>query len=287
MAVETLPTAAEMISGTQTNAQQKTDIESLMDFLLAQLGRLSGQGPETVASAATLNLDAVTDTRDIVISGVTAITAVTVEAGKVFRCRASGAFTLTDNAAIVTQRGANIVAAAGDTFIVRATAADTVEILCYTPASVVTTEKYVYVREEQAANTAGGTFTQGSYALRTINTEVVDSGAIASISANLVTLPAGTYRFRASAPAYGVEAHKCKLTNTTDAIDYLGTSEYTSASVAVTTRSQVSGRFTIAGAKAFGLYHRCQATKTGNGFGNQSNFGDVEVYSEIEFWKES
>src|SRR6187549_3022723 len=134
MTVNTLPTSAEVISATQTNAQQKVDFASMLDFLLQQLGAKSGQGPQTVASAATLNLDAVTDTRDIVISGTTPITASTVEAGKVFRCRASGAFTLTNNANIVTQTGANIICAAGDSFMLRATAANAVEVLNFTRA---------------------------------------------------------------------------------------------------------------------------------------------------------
>lgn len=136
MTVQTLPTAVEVTSGSQTNALQKVDFASLLDFLLAVLGSKSGQGPETIASAATLNLDAVVETRDIVISGTTTITAVTVEAGKVFRVRASGAFTLTNNADIVTGRGANLLMAAGDTFIVRATAANKIEVLMHSPVVV-------------------------------------------------------------------------------------------------------------------------------------------------------
>lgn len=130
-----LPTAAAVTSGTVTNAQQKINFAAMLNFILGYLGAKFGIGPQTVASAATLNLEAVTDTRDLVISGVVAITAVTVEAGKVFRCRASGAFTLTNNASIVTQTAANIVCASGDTFIMRATATNTVEILFFTRAA--------------------------------------------------------------------------------------------------------------------------------------------------------
>jgi hypothetical protein len=71
---------------------------------------------------------------DIQITGALAITKFTVAAGRVLRVRAGGGFTLTNNANIVTQAGANIVAAAGDTFMLRATAADTVEVLEYSPA---------------------------------------------------------------------------------------------------------------------------------------------------------
>jgi len=134
MTVNTLPTSAEVISGTQTNADQKTDFASMFDFLLSRLGSKSGQGPQTVASAATLNLDAITETRDIVISGTTPITAVTVEAGKVFRARASGAFTWTNNADILTNTGANIIMRSGDTLMIRATAVNKIELLCLSRA---------------------------------------------------------------------------------------------------------------------------------------------------------
>jgi hypothetical protein len=135
MTVNTLPSSSEIIGAGQINAEQKIDFAATWDLLIQVLGKKSGQGPQTVASAATLDLDAVTDTRDIVISGTTAITAVTVEAGKVFRCRASGAFTLTNNSSIVTQRAANIVCAAGDSFFLRATAANTVEVIYFTRAA--------------------------------------------------------------------------------------------------------------------------------------------------------
>ncbi len=114
-----------------TQGGKKTFVAAMRAFLADTLGTDSGAGPVTAASAATVNLDAVTTVRDVVISGTTAITAFTIAAGKVFRVRASGAFTLTNNAAIVTQAGADIVAAAGDTFILRATAANVVEVLMY------------------------------------------------------------------------------------------------------------------------------------------------------------
>ena len=44
--------------------------------------------------------------------------------------RFAGALTLVNSGTLVTQRGANITTAVGDTCIIRATAANTVEILC-------------------------------------------------------------------------------------------------------------------------------------------------------------
>lgn len=87
-----------------------------------------------VASAATLDLDvAAPSTRNIRLTGTATITGITVTAGKVFFVTFGGAMTLTNNANIVTNSGANISTAAGDSCILRATANNVVEVLCYTP----------------------------------------------------------------------------------------------------------------------------------------------------------
>lgn len=89
-----------------------------------------------VASAATVNLtSSAPDTRHINITGTTNITAFTVAVGKVYFVRFNAALTLTNNASIVTQTGANITTSAGDTCMLRATAANTVEVLFYSPAA--------------------------------------------------------------------------------------------------------------------------------------------------------
>jgi hypothetical protein len=77
------------------------------------------------------------NTDDIRITGALAITGFTVATDRVLRVTAGGAFTLTNGAGLVTQTGANIVAAAGDTFMLRATAANVVEVLHYVVAAGV------------------------------------------------------------------------------------------------------------------------------------------------------
>lgn len=84
-----------------------------------------------VASASTVNLTtAAPDTRHINITGTTTIDGFTVAAGQCYFVRFNAALTLTNGASLVTNRGANISVAAGDTCIIRATAANSVEILC-------------------------------------------------------------------------------------------------------------------------------------------------------------
>ena len=161
-----------------------------------------------------------------------------------------------------------------------------------TPASGVLTnctgvpQPYIYIRDEKSSGTAGGTFTLGAWRTRDLNTEVADTGNNATISANQITLAAGTYRFSAQAPAYVINAHQCKLINITDTISYLGTSSFTNSGGANdVTNSFVHGRFTISTSKVFELQHQSQSTQASVGFGDACSMGG-EVYSEIEFWKE-
>ena len=89
-----------------------------------------------VASAATVDLTAnAPNTRNINITGTTSITAFTVAAGQTYFVRFASSLTLTNNASIVTQTGGNITTFSGDTCIIRATAANVVEVLSYVTSS--------------------------------------------------------------------------------------------------------------------------------------------------------
>jgi len=91
-----------------------------------------------VASATTVDLTAsAPNTRNINITGTTTITGFTVAIGQVYFVRFNAALTLTNNSAIITQTGANITTSAGDTCILRSTAANTVEVLSYSYAGIV------------------------------------------------------------------------------------------------------------------------------------------------------
>jgi hypothetical protein len=96
--------------------------------------RFLGSPRVDVASAANVNLSTLPAATDnINITGAVAITGFTVTAGRIYYVRFAGAATLTNGASLVTQSGANIVTAAGDTCLIRATANNVVEVLCYTP----------------------------------------------------------------------------------------------------------------------------------------------------------
>lgn len=86
----------------------------------------------TVAAAGTINLTTgAPDTSQIAISGTgVSINGFTVAANRFFIVKMTGASnTLVNSASLVTGRGANIPVAAGDCFLMRSTAANTVEIV--------------------------------------------------------------------------------------------------------------------------------------------------------------
>ena len=91
-----------------------------------------------VVSASTLDLTAnAPNTRNINITGTTTITAVTVAVGQTYIVRFNAALILTNNANINTQTGANILTSAGDTCIIRSTAANTIEVVSYSYSGIV------------------------------------------------------------------------------------------------------------------------------------------------------
>lgn len=153
-------------------------------------------------------------------------------------------------------------------------------------ATSAAVEPYLEYRDEKAAGTDGGTCTSGSFATRTINTEVSDAGGYGALSANQITLTAGTYEVWASAPALVVDNHQARLRNVTDGTTVIvGSSAYSGSGNTNATTSIVTGRFTIGASKALEIQHRCQTTKATNGYGDAANFGEVEVYTIVRFWK--
>lgn len=85
-----------------------------------------------VASAATVDLTAsAPNTRHINITGTTTINRFTVAAGQCYFVTFASTATLVNSASLVTGSGANITAAANDTCVIYATAANTVQVMLY------------------------------------------------------------------------------------------------------------------------------------------------------------
>ena len=134
-ATETVQGIVEL--ATTAEAQTGTDDARAMTALkvkqaIAQFGNdFINTTRIDVASSATVNLaSSAPDTRHINITGTTTINGFTVTAGQCYFVRFNAPLTLVNSTSLVTQRGANILTAAGDTCIIRAVAANTVEVIC-------------------------------------------------------------------------------------------------------------------------------------------------------------
>ena len=138
--------------------------------------------------------------------------------------------------------------------------------------------------------TAGdrGTFTSGGWRTREINTEVVDTDNIVSLSSNQFTLQAGTYQIKFGACAYKVNRHVTRLREISPTAQTIahGSSQYSWATDANLQWSRGFARLTITQATAYEIQHYCQTTQSDNGFGFQMTYSTSD-YVQVEIYKEA
>lgn len=148
-----------------------------------------------------------------------------------------------------------------------------------------TVSGFMLVRDEKPINTNGGSSVSGSNT-RVLNTTVSNSIAGASLSSNQITLPLGTYRINAQAPAMDNGVHRIQLYNVTDSTTQaLGTSR--NGMVDLSDYASLSTRFTITATKVFELRHQIATAVATIGLGSATNMLGPEIYSEVEIIKES
>jgi hypothetical protein len=147
--------------------------------------------------------------------------------------------------------------------------------------------QFIYLRDEKADNTAGGTATAATWSTRDL-AEVTDTGGDASVTANVVTLAAGTYEVQARAPAFRVGQHKIRWRQLSgdEGVNTVVEGTNASADADLTANHNhafLSGRFTITSSATFELQHYVTATRATDGFGLAVNGGadTVEVYAEV------
>lgn len=192
----------------------------------------------------------------------------------------SSGTTLTRGTLLSSSTGSAISFAAGTKDVIIDCPADTLNNLQPTLGIVV-------LEHQATSGTNAGTFTSGSWQTRPVTTEVSDAAGLCTLSTNQITLQAGTYVYEIAAPAFFVDNHQAKLYNVTDTADVdLGTisKSSTANSGGVTSISYVNGRFTIASSKTFEIRHRCQTTRSSDGFGQAASWG-TEVYLKAKFTK--
>lgn len=146
----------------------------------------------------------------------------------------------------------------------------------------------IFIAEDIKTATAGGSSSAGSNT-RTLNTVLTNTITGASLSSNTITLPAGTYRIEASAPAFIADKHQVFWYDTSNNTTTLsGTSEYTDAATnVVQTRSWVIGRFTASATTTYQLRHYIQTARATNGLGVTTGFASTtDVYAQVKIEKE-
>jgi len=249
----------------------------------------------TVASAAaTADIWASPGGNEVDFTGTATVTdfpdAPRAGASRILHC--AGAVVFTNNANLFVQGGVNYTAAAGDVVEVHAISVSTfrLTILKANGRAVVDIfgARLLHMVEEIAAQTDAGTFTSGANRNRDLNVVRVSEipGASLNTGSALITLPPGTYRIEASAPAFSVENHVVKfnsVSGTAVALD--GTRE--TAPSGFQTRSFVYGTINPIVESTYRVQHQCQTTQNTNGLGtgNDSNISATNIFSECKIWK--
>lgn len=140
----------------------------------------------------------------------------------------------------------------------------------------------IILEDRKATGTHGGDFNNGAWRTRDLNTEVTDAGGYCALAANEFTLAAGTYRIRAKAPAYAVNAHQARLYSVTGAAALAyGSSEVAGAGDDTQTSSEIEyyGSFLIS--TTLRIEHACETTNAGDGFGQGTNLAATEVFTQV------
>jgi hypothetical protein len=141
-------------------------------------------------------------------------------------------------------------------------------------------EKTLVLKHTEAAGTAGGTLSSGSWATRKLNTIEGDQSFLVSLSSNQFTLKPGLYFIDAFMICRRVQRFQGRLRNITDNTNVMsGSSDEAASDSNVTSRNIIKGYISISAQKTFALQQQCSTTITTNGLGNASNFGITELYA--------
>ena len=140
----------------------------------------------------------------------------------------------------------------------------------------------LWVRDQKSSGVAGGSSVAGSQT-RTLNTTLANTISGASLSGNQLTLPAGTYRLNAIAPAVGVSGHQLSIYNVTDGVTLAyGQSMYTASAGSENSQARIAPvQFTLSATKVLRVDHWTASASTTNGLGRASSSPQGEAYAEV------
>lgn len=146
--------------------------------------------------------------------------------------------------------------------------------------------KYLKVVDKKATGTDAGGSSAATWNVREL-VEITDNAIHAtnvSLDSNTLTLPAGTYYCRISAPASGsVGANQLKVVNTapdTDVDLVYGAVEEGAG------RAEVVGKFVLEDVGTIQVQHYTTSAVAASGLGAAGSIGGDEIYTIAEFWME-
>jgi hypothetical protein len=143
----------------------------------------------------------------------------------------------------------------------------------------------LHIRDQKASGTPGGSAVAGVQA-RSLNTVVTNTIAGASLSANQITLAAGTYDVEAFAPAWRVDGSKVWLRIAGAGTVLLEGASVFGASVDGTIIPYVKGRITLSESTVIELAHHTTLSTSSVGLGQPASIaGRPEIYAEAFFKK--
>jgi hypothetical protein len=157
-------------------------------------------------------------------------------------------------------------------------------------ANLELSRQMLHVRDVKAQNTDGGTATAGGWRTRTLNTVVRNTIPSASLSADRISLPAGTYRIKANAPVFrSAEANQLfapvRLQDITGGVTLLEgphAGAGGSATFAALTLVPLQGEFVLTVTSLLEVQQYPTQTGTTSGFGRAANIsGRSEIYTDV------
>jgi hypothetical protein len=260
-------------------------------------GALNTAKGAAVASASSCNIWGGADGNLIHVTGTTTINdfATAPQAGAERLIIFDGATTIAhDGTHIVNlQTGANVTVAAGDMALVVADTATKAIVTFF--RAIAATLGTIIVQDRKSSSTDGASITVNTFTDRDLNTKLLDTASIATVSSPNITLPAGTYDLWAVLTlSPGSSANfRHRLFNTTDGavqqdtggLDIVSSSLETTATF-FSIEGTLRARFTLGGTKSLKFQ---SWTNAGSSIAGQHSSGtgnsEPEVYLTAEFVK--
>ncbi len=153
--------------------------------------------------------------------------------------------------------------------------------------SAANTQQFAQIQDQKPSGTNGGSSVSAVWTTRTLNTTVFNEITGLTLSANLISLPAGTYYVEVSSPLGTPTNFRLRLWNNTDSSTVLLGQNNTMTLNNSSPRAELAGRFTISSSKSLVVqyYASTSVANVGLGYANSTSGSDVEIYTDTRIWR--